>query len=154
MAQLQHYNPMLECLKLHTRTFDEVHQPSQQDRLDDAKKLNAKYNDLTTLSELLSRAQPGKKLDLTEQAALIDRIRDLEPSILIDQSYTWSSEKEIQKQLDNLRARISIIPSEINLKYSDLGQGEKDMAEISKVISDMQREKNEEAKHMVARQTS
>lgn len=145
------YNLGLDFLKLHEQAF-RGHSHSQQAHGSTISSMNGELKDISHLTKLLTEASPKGIATLSNYQNLIDRIKHNSKDILTDAgAYVWKTTDEIRAQLDLLRDKAQSLTQEINLKYTKMGQGEKDMSEITKIFFDIMKESNEFIKSIVAR---
>jgi hypothetical protein len=150
---LMGYNMELECLKLHAHTYDNIYTENQMKLIRKVETLNKQFDDLSKFNALLTKSlATSKRADLTAHAELLDRIRKTNPDLIQEKKSVWSSESDIKLQLDLLKEKLAHIPSEMNTIYMELGQGEKNIMEICKIFSDMNKQCSEEKKRAIANQ--
>lgn len=97
---------------------------------------NRTLKDLSQLTTLLTKALPSGQAVLATHRNLIDRIKFATKDLItVDgDNCVWKTAEEIKSQLQLLQDKCQQITQEINLDYTKLGQGEKDMSEITQMF--------------------
>lgn len=140
----KHYNPYLEIHSLHEKT-DLISRNSLNTLVDEAYSHKDRSDDYVNLIALLTKAHTSgsKKIDLSAEKDLIERVRNVSGKILLDKNCTWDSPEAMKAQTESLREKVSEGNLKINETIMKISQGKKDMSEITEIVSKIQREHSE-----------
>lgn len=114
--------------------------------------LNRTLKDISQLTTLLTKELPSGQAVLPNFRNLIDRVRNATQDLItVDNNCVWKTAEEVKSQLKLLQEKSQHITQEINLSYTKMGQGEKDMSEITQMFFAMVKQNTELLKQLQPR---
>ncbi len=114
--------------------------------------LNRTLKDIAQLTTLLTKELPSGQAVLPNFRNLIDRVKNATKDLItVDDSCVWKTAEEVKSQLKLLQEKTQHITQEINLSYTKMGQGEKDMSEITQMFFAMVKQNTELLKQLQPR---
>ncbi|MES2199563.1 MAG: hypothetical protein V4489_05305 [Chlamydiota bacterium] len=128
------------------------HTKSQEGHGKGISALNTTLKDISQLTTLLTKELPSGQAVLQQYHNLIDRIKHATKDLItVGDTCVWNTAEEIKSQLKLLQEKCQHITQEINLVYTKLGQGEKDMSEITQMFFSMVKQNTELLKQLQPR---
>ncbi len=114
--------------------------------------LNKTLKDISQLTTLLTKELPSGQAVLSNYHNLIDRVKNATKDLItVGDTCVWKTADEIKSQLKLLQEKCQQITQEINLVYTKMGQGEKDMSEITQMFFAMVKQNTELLKQLQPR---
>ena len=138
------YNPYLTIHSLHEKT-DLISKNSLHALIDEASSHKDSSTDYVNLMAHLTKAHTSgsKKIDLSAEKDLVERVRRVSGQVLLDKNCVWDSPESMKAQTESLREKTSECNLKINEIIMKISQGKKDMSEITEIVSKILKEQSE-----------
>ena len=153
---MHEYNLGLMAVDLHTKAYT-CRSDSINERMD---RIEEETEQLSILTDFLTRINAALQenpnlLDLSsEHRDLVDQVRAISPLLLPDGVYTWKGKDQIDLLKEGISHQSKKIAMMIDPDMMYNNQNLQDIAELTKIFSDIIKSVREQGQHLVKNQRS
>jgi hypothetical protein len=152
---MREYNLGLMAVDLHTKAYT-CRTDSINERMD---RIEENTEQLSLLTDFLTRINAALQenpnlLDLSEHQDLVDQVREICPHLLPDGVYTWKGKDQIDLLKEGISHQSKKIAMMIDPDMMYNNQNLQDIAELTKIFSDIIKSVREQGQHLVKNQRS